>query len=251
MAILIEKPTQVSRDHYLLKIKMEGTEPLPGQFINIKAAPGTDPLIRRPFSVFDHNEDITETVIRVVGKGTELLCGTEPGEMDILGPLGKGFTMEKNKKIMLAGGGVGNAPLYYLGKELKKMGNDITFIYGSRSDEYIYLEDKFRSFSSEFIISTDDGSAGKKGFVTDIAKELLKTEKFDRIYTCGPTPMMSGLVGIVGDNAPVEVSVENYFGCGIGLCVGCTIDTDCGFRRACIDGPVFDGKSINWDSLSH
>lgn len=243
MPQLVENPTKIADEHYLLKIKKENLVSVPGQFVNIKAGNGLDPLLRRPFSIFNQQDDILEIVVRVIGKGTELICTMEAGDIDILGPLGNGFTLTENKKTLLVGGGVGNAPLYYLAKELKKKDNTVTFIYGSRSENYIYCEDEFKSACDEFIVTTDDGSKGKKGYVTDVAKELLTSDTFDMIYTCGPTVMMSNVVKLTG-NVPCEVSVENYFGCGIGLCVGCTVNTKDGFKRACVDGPVFAGDYI-------
>jgi len=250
MAILLDKPKKISEDHYLLRINNPGEAPVPGQFINIRVGTGTDPLVRRPFSVFNFENEITEIVIRIIGKGTQLLADSAPGEIDILGPRGKGFTLNKNEKVLLIGGGVGNAPLYFLARCLKELGNNVTYIYGSRSSEYIYSSELFRSSSDKLIISTDNGSEGEKGYAADAAAELMKSETFDRIYTCGPTVMMKAVVQLAADRCPVEVSVENYFGCGIGLCVGCTIETTSGFQRACINGPVFNGSDIKWETMS-
>ena len=249
MAILKSSPETVSRDHVLLTLTETGRIPLPGQFVNIRVNKGTDPLLRRPFSIFDFTNNRMEIVVRIIGKGTSLLASALPGEMDILGPLGKGFTIEKNKHVLLVGGGVGNAPLMYLARVLKENGCDVTFLYGARSKEYIYLADRFRSASNRFMVVTDDGTEGEKGFVTDVADKLLKSEKFDRIYTCGPTAMMRVLWEKVNGKVPLEISVENYFGCGVGLCVGCTVQTSCGFQRACMEGPVFDASVIEWESM--
>ncbi|MCP4137925.1 MAG: dihydroorotate dehydrogenase electron transfer subunit [bacterium] len=249
MAELIERPEKIAEDHYLLRIRIPGKGPEPGQFVNIKARDGVDPLLRRPFSIFDYENDIYELVIREVGKGTRLIRGAEPGQMDILGPLGKGFTLPQGETVLLAGGGVGNAPLYYLGKKLKEQGNRVVFVYGARTKDFIYLEDRFSAIADSLIIATDDGSAGEKGFVPEAAGKIIEKETFDRIYTCGPTPMMIKMVETAG-KIPIEVSLENYFGCGVGLCVGCTVETLDGFKRACIEGPVFDGTFIKWDSVS-
>ena len=248
MSELINKPEKVSEDHYLLKIKTGSASSYPGQFINIKTTESTDPLIRRPFSIYSHKKDIIEIIIRVIGKGTEILKNSTPGGLDVLGPLGNGFSLVENKNVLLVGGGVGNAPLYYLGEMLRNLGNKMTYIYGARSKKYIYLEREYKRIFKNLLVSTDDGSEGKKGFVTDIAEKIIASENIDMIYTCGPTVMMKKISEISG-KIPVEVSVENYFGCGIGLCVGCSLETTDGPRRACIDGPVFDGKKIVWDSL--
>ena len=243
-----EKPRPVAKDHYLLEFEGCGAPSQPGQFVNIRISDQSTPLLRRPFSIFSHEGNIITVIIRSVGSGTRLLAGREPGDIDILGPLGRGFTILSNARVLVAGGGVGNAPLYYLSRKLAESGCDITFIYGARSRDYIYLPERYRSTVSRLILSTDDGSEGVKGLVTDIAAGLVGKEHFDMIYTCGPAPMMKALTPIAG-NIPIEASVENYFGCGIGLCSGCTIETSSGRIRACVDGPVLNGASINWEAM--
>jgi dihydroorotate dehydrogenase electron transfer subunit len=251
MTHLLERPREISKNHYLLRIRHNGQNPIPGQFINIRTAAGTDPLIRRPISIFDSNGDVMDIIVQMVGPGTRLLCKIEPGPMDILGPLGKGFTLRENSRILIIGGGVGNAPLFHLSRQLRGKNNHITYIYGSRSEDFIYLEEKYRDAADDFYLGTDDGSRGEKGFTTDIAGRLMKHGAFDCVYTCGPAPMMSRISAMTPEGTGIEVSVENYFGCGIGLCVGCTVETLSGFRRACIDGPVMDGRTLIWNSMPH
>ena len=249
MATLLSMPEMVAKDHYLMTIKMDCPSIKPGQFINIRTNEGTDPLLRRPFSIYDADGSIIRVVIRVVGRGTELLCKMEPGEINMLAPLGNGFTVEKAGEVLLVGGGVGNAPLLYLARELKRAGNRVTCIYCARSSEYIFGEDEFRAAADDFILTTDDGSAGIKGFATDVAADVISDSRFRRVYCCGPDPMMEKTVRLVHADAKVEVSVENYFGCGVGICVGCTVDTTEGYLRACVDGPVLDGRIILWKNM--
>jgi len=135
---LIEKPIHVATDHVLLRIRTDFTDSQPGQFVNIRPTAGSDPLVRRPFSIFNQDESVIELVIKVIGRGTRLIAAFEPGPVDMLAPLGKGFTVTTGKHALLVGGGVGNAPLYYLARKLKDAGNRVTFIYGARSEEYIY-----------------------------------------------------------------------------------------------------------------
>jgi dihydroorotate dehydrogenase electron transfer subunit len=248
MPRLTEKPLPVSQDHFLLRIESLSAESLPGQFINIRVSDGNDPLLRRPFSIFSHEGGVMSAVIKTVGRGTEILAGRGPGEIDVIGPLGNGFTIMRNRRVLIAGGGVGNAPLHYLACRLAESGCEITFLYGARSRRFIYLEDLFRKCANRLIIATDDGSEGTKGLVTEIAASLLDKERFDMIYACGPAPMMKAMTSLA-KNIPIEISVENYFGCGIGLCSGCTIETADGPRRACVDGPVFGGAGIRWDLM--
>ncbi|MCL2155856.1 MAG: dihydroorotate dehydrogenase electron transfer subunit [Leptospirales bacterium] len=249
MPLLLNQPELLSKDHYLLKIEMKETDFYPGQFINIKASHNTDPLLRRPISIFDAEGNTISIVVRVIGKGTELISRMEPGDIDIIGPLGKGFTIEKNKNVLLIGGGVGNAPLYYLMKILKQEGTKITYIYSVRNKDFIFEKNKYQALADDFIITTDDGSEGIKGIAIYVSKDKISSKNYDRIYCCGPDPMMEKVVQIADISTPVEISVENYFGCGVGICVGCTIDTIEGYKRACIDGPVFDARTILWDKM--
>ncbi len=248
-ALLQDPPVEVSEGHYLLKARIDPpVDSKPGQFVNIRPGPGTAPLIRRPFSIYNREGDSIEIIVSVVGSGTERISTFIPGEIDMIGPLGKGFSPVKDSRILIAGGGVGNAPLYYLARELKKSGNHITWVFGARSEKYIFCREVISEISDRFLPVTDDGTSGEKGYASDIARNLLEDTPFDMIYTCGPAAMMEQIVAISGD-IPVEVSVENYFGCGIGLCAGCTIETVNGQKRACVQGPVFDGKKIKWDTV--
>lgn len=248
MSRLLEKPLPVSEDHVLLKIETGAEGSRPGQFVSIRVSHLNDPLLRRPFSIFNHEGGVISAVVKVVGRGTGILAGRLPGEIDMLGPLGNGFTIRRGGRALIAGGGVGNAPLYYLARALAESGCDITFLYGARSRRYIYLQDLYRKCAGRFIVATDDGSEGTKGTVTEVAASLLAGERFDMIYACGPAPMMRAMTALAKDT-PIEISVENYFGCGIGLCSGCTIETADGPRRACTDGPVFGGAGLNWGMM--
>jgi dihydroorotate dehydrogenase electron transfer subunit len=249
MAKLLKLPELVAKDHYMMTIKMDCPSIKPGQFVNIRTNEGTDPLLRRPFSVYDAEGDVIRVVIRVIGRGTEMLCRMEPGEINLLAPLGNGFIIENSGEVLLVGGGVGNAPLLYLARELKKAGSRVTYIYCARGKEYIFGENDFRSAVDELIIATDDGSAGLKGFATDVAANIISSDKFSKIYCCGPDPMMEKTVKLAHAAASVEVSVENYFGCGVGICMGCAVDTTDGYVRACVDGPVLDGRKIIWKNM--
>ncbi len=250
MPLLLEKPLEISRDHYLLRITCPGINTLPGQFANIRIGPQTDPLLRRPFSIHNQADNTIEIVFKVVGRGTRLLQENTGGDIDIIAPLGRGFTLIEGGSVLLIGGGVGNAPLFYLASRLREKGNHITYLYGSKSSEFVYLKDRYAGLSDEFILATDDGTDGRRGLITDFADEIINQKLYDIIYLCGPKVMMQRIVEVLGDNpVPVEASIEKHFGCGIGVCYGCTVETTEGQKRACIDGPVFDGKVIRWDSI--
>lgn len=239
--------TQVARDHYLLTLHTDVSQSVPGQFINIKVGPHTDPLIRRPFSLFDHTGTTMKVIFRVVGKGTHAIAGMSPGTIDCIGPFGKGFTIVSGKKALLVGGGVGNAPLYYLAKLLREHNTQVTYIYGARSHSDIFLLESYQEISNKLILTTDDGSVGQKGTPVEAAKHMCGDSSFDIIYTCGPEIMMKRLTQELS-HIPIEASLERYFGCGVGLCSGCAVATNDGYKRACIDGPVFDAHTVLWDA---
>ncbi len=251
MPVLTEDARAVARDHYLLSIAFDAIDAAPGQFVNIKAGPNADPLLRRPFSIYDRAGSVLEIVVRVVGRGTAWLSGCRAGaDIDVLAPLGRGFTLAEDKRALIVGGGVGNAPLQYLARELRARACRVTYLYGAASGEFVYCEDAFRAASDDFLLTTDDGSAGRRGRITDALAEVLAQRAFDIAYVCGPTPMMRAAAALLAPrDIAFELSVENYFGCGIGVCSGCSIGTTDGLRRACVDGPVFDGRAIHWESL--
>lgn len=245
----MERPVDIAHDHYLLRITCPRSfECHAGQFVNIRTTEGNDPLLRRPFSIFNYQDSKIELVIQKKGRGTALIEKIR-GRIDMLSPLGRGFTIPGKGKALLVGGGVGNAPLYLLAKELKAAGVEVTYCYGARNDASTWLPHLYKDIANDFHISTDDGSLGTKGYVTDLALSLAEKEKFDYCYTCGPTPMMRILAEKLPSDIQLEVSLENYFGCGVGLCSGCTVETSQGLQRACVDGPVFNGHDINWDSI--
>ena len=249
-ALLVSPVTAQSEGHYLLKLRTGIESVVPGQFATIRIGSGTDPLLRRPFSIFDFNDGILEIIFQLVGKGTTLLSEYNNSGIDILAPLGRGFTLTQNKRVLLVGGGAGNAPLHYLSRILKTQGCQVTQVYGSRTKSVIYCRDRFCSSCDEIIFTTDDGSEGEKGFVTNSVSRLLSENDFDMIYVCGPTPMVKGLAPVIQKSGvSCEISLENYFGCGTGLCYGCTIRTKLGNRRVCNDGPVFPFEILDMEML--
>ncbi|MFH0974561.1 MAG: dihydroorotate dehydrogenase electron transfer subunit [Spirochaetota bacterium] len=250
IALVTEKPLEVCKDHYLLKINIKQNYSAPGQFVNIKIG-DLEPLLRRPFSIYNQNSNTIEIIFRIVGKGTKLLKDIKAQSLlDVIGPLGHGFSIAENKSVLLIGGGVGNAPLYYLARTLNTGNNKIHYIYAARSKEFIFNKNDFKAIADMFYLYTDNGSEGQKGTAGDAAAAILQQNKFDIIYTCGPSVMMKAIAGIAKQSdTPIEASLENYFGCGIGLCFGCAVETISGIKRACVDGPVFDGRIVNWDSL--
>ena len=227
----------------------------PGQFVMVKVSEGAFPLLRRPLGIHDASEGGIELFFKVAGQGTGLLSRKKPGDrLDILGPLGKGFTVSaaaKGQTAYLVGGGRGIAPLYFLARELVRAGARPVVLYGGRCLADIPLRSRFEEAGVEFLCSTDDGSFGFAGFVTDLAARELAREKPAVVYACGPDPMMKALAAITAKHGlPAEFSLESVMGCGIGACWGCVHrirnESGDGWVKICEEGPVFPGERILW-----
>lgn len=197
----------------------------PGQFVQIRIP---NMPLRRPISLADINvdKDYIRIVFEVKGAGTKFLSQyKEWDNIDILGPLGRGFTMlPLNKKVYLIGGGIGMPPLLPLAGYY---GGNATVISGFRNAKSVILDDEFKNFFNNYILCTDDGSAGVKGYVTDVLKQKLKSgERPDMIYACGPRPMLQKVAELANEyNIECEISMEERMACGIGACLGCACKT--------------------------
>ena len=213
----------------------------PGQFVNIKLE---GKFLRRPISVCDRSGSMLTLIYKTVGSGTEQLSRMKKGEqLDLLTGLGNGYNLTPSgDRPLLIGGGAGVPPLFGLADELLSKGCKVTAILGFNTAEEIFYADEFRMLGAETYITTVDGSAGIKGFVTD-AIAAGKPE-YDRFYTCGPLPMMKAVCQAL--DGPGELSLEERMGCGAGFCYGCTVITASGPRRVCADGPVFDKEEVLW-----
>lgn len=211
-----------------------------GQFVNIMI----DGLfLRRPISVCNWDNGTLTLAYRVVGKGTEAMSKMTGGEtLEVLAPLGNGFSTEKDcKKPLLLGGGIGVAPLYKLAKELSAKGLETTVICGYKRADEIFYKEEFEALPGvKLIIATEDGSAGIKGFVTNAMEGL----DCDWFYACGPMPMLRAVKNAT--TIPGEVSLEERMGCGFGICMGCTCHTVTGGKRICKEGPVFNINELVW-----
>lgn len=241
---------RINELHYLLKMDTSNinAEFEPGQFVEV-LVPGSDSaFLRRPISVHDVAKDNSSftMMIKIVGEGTKVLSEVSEGdELDIVFPLGHGFTLpQSSKKVLLVGGGCGVAPLLYLAKSVKKKGLEPFVLIGGKTADNILEADAYRKYA-EVAIMTENAELGEKGMVTDHIwlKDGLKD--FDFVYTCGPDPMMKA-VAKLADEAGIgcEVSLENLMACGIGACLCCTVHTHDGNVRACVEGPVFNASQI-------
>lgn len=219
----------------------------------LKTGETLDPLLRRPFSIHKINNDATiEILYKIVGKGTSLLSDFKKGaDIDIIGPLGNGFKIDKKiKSHILIAGGIGIAPLLFLAQELSKdKKNRIVLFSGARHKEDILCIQDFKRLKAEIKISTEDGSIGKQGLISELFEVFLTghNESNSVVYTCGPKGMLreiSRLASIKGISC--QVSLEERMACGLGACLGCAADTKGGYKYVCNDGPVFDAGEIVW-----
>ena len=226
----------------------------PGQFAHVRILPMRDALLRRPFSIFQVAGDTLSILYKNVGRGTEVLAGTRPGEeLSMIGPLGHGFTVPAAgaETPLLVAGGYGMAALYLLAQRSPQKG--IVFVGGRRRVD-ILCETEFRALGWEVRVSTEDGSHGEKGLVTQpLVAELKRRAAGRKLFACGPTPMLKAVGQLATEfDLPAELSLDEHMGCGIGVCLTCVvpIKTDDGweYQRTCTEGPVFDSRQVVWEA---
>lgn len=252
MLDLIVRDNKQLNDQYSLLILSSSEklpEMLPGQFVEVRVDNSPETFLRRPISInfVDYERNELWLLVQIVGEGTRKMCQLKGDEVvNLLLPLGNSFTAPQNcnSKVLLVGGGVGIAPLLFLGSELKKTGIECNFLLGGRSkDNLLQLED-FLALGNVFT-TTEDGSHGEKGFVTN--HSILKSTVFDFIYTCGPTPMMKAVAQYaINSKTECEVSLENTMACGFGACLCCVTDSTEGHVCVCTEGPVFNISKLKW-----
>lgn len=235
---------------------------LPGQFVEVRVDGSPSTFLRRPISInlVDREANELWLLVHAVGEGTRALARLEAGAtVNVVLPLGRGFTMPEDSsrqnleaqtsasretRYLLVGGGVGTAPLLYLGQELAARGCRPTFLLGGRSANDLLQLDHFRRFG-EVCLTTEDGSAGERGFVTQ--HSLWQQASYDRICTCGPKPMMIAVARLAREKGiPCEASLENLMACGLGACLCCVEDTTEGNVCVCKEGPVFSTDKLKW-----
>ncbi len=215
-----------------------------GHFIMLEVSKTYDPMGRRAFAVGDVRGGDILIFYDVVGRGTNLMSKMQKGDkVRVLGPLGKRLFSYEGDKHLLIGGGVGLAGLSLYGKELKNLGKEVVFIYGARSAEHLGMIDWLKEEGFDYILFTDDGSAGRKGLVTEVLKE------FDSSWTvsaCGPKPMLKAIKDISRETGHrVYMSLEERMACGWGVCLGCVIrDPEGRYKRVCYEGPVFEADEV-------
>ncbi len=223
----------------------------PGQFIILRIDEYGE---RVPFTVadFDREKGTVTIIVQIVGKTTKDLANLEEGEeiLDFAGPLGMPTPLDGIKKVAVIGGGLGTAIAYPQAKKLYQMGADVTVITGFRDKDLVILEDELKAVSNKLIVTTDDGSNGVKGFVTErLQEEIDKGEKFDEVIAIGPLIMMKNVCKVTEQyGIKTTVSMNPIMIDGTGMCGGCRVTVGGETKFACVDGPDFDGHLIDWDS---
>ncbi len=227
-------------------------EAKPGQFVVVRLDEFAE---RIPLTICDTDKDkgsIT-MIIQEAGRSTRDLCALKPGDSikDILGPLGNPSEIRKFGTVVIIGGGVGAAELLMVARALKAESNRVITVIGARSRDLVILEEDFKGLSDEFIITTDDGSYGDKGLVTDALEGLFRRgERIDRIICCGPIPMMRAVVETSRPKAiPITVSLNAILLDATGMCGSCRCTVAGKTRFSCVDGPEFDGYQVDFDEL--
>ena len=262
--------TRLSNDYSVLTLAAPEIAGLarPGQFVMVKPSRSADPLLRRPFSIFEilrspHGLPTGISLLnKRVGVGTQLLYEAEvDARVTCLGPLGRPFEpVEPPMKAWMVAGGVGLAPFMTLGEALIARGTPTTLFYGARKASELYYVDAFERIGVHTMLSTEDGSRGVKGFVTvplSAALGALLPGERVKLYVCGPTPMMRAVAAIAEYHGHAcDVSLEQVMGCGLGGCYSCVVLTrhpgaPPHFVRSCLDGPVFAADRIVWEALTH
>jgi dihydroorotate dehydrogenase electron transfer subunit len=246
------------RGSVVLRVRLPhavATQARAGQFVHIRTAGNADqwdPLLRRPMSLLGVDPATDEGLILVqnVGRGSAWLLERKPGEsLDLLAPLGSAFTVAGNQRhLLMVAGGVGIAPLVMLAEEELPKGAEIVLLIGTQTAEK-HLPLHYLPEQIEVIRATDDGTLGHHGFVTDLMPEYL--DWADAVFACGPNPMFRSLRVKVEQHRgvrtpPVQVCIEQQMGCGMGVCLGCVVETKHGFARTCTEGPVFRMEALTW-----
>jgi dihydroorotate dehydrogenase electron transfer subunit len=222
----------------------------PGRFLMIHCSDGCDPLLPRPMSFHRFRDSGGERQFAILydvrGKGTALLSEHKPGdELSVFGPLGRGYSVSPNaQNLLLVAGGVGIAALIALADQAIVAGQSVTLLQGARSVDKLYPPELLPR-EVEALSSTDDGSAGHHGYVTELLPEYLPWA--DQVFACGPTPMFDGMAKVVREarsRKPIQALLEERMGCGTGICYGCAVFTRKGVRLVCRDGPRFELRSV-------
>lgn len=246
--VLSSEPLSSVDNTHLLRIHAPEIAALacPGQFVMARCGNSHDPLLRRPLSIHSTVSGAEIALLfQVVGTGTSWLSRRQAGdEIDLMGPLGNGYSFQPGARLLLVAGGIGIAPLAFLSEVAASSGNPVTLLMGARTGTMLYPGSLLPS-SVVYIKATEDGSQGIMGKVTDIMGPYLAAA--EQVFACGPTDMYRSMASApILREKPVQISLEEVMGCGVGACYSCTVWTTNGLRQVCHDGPIFNLKDILW-----
>ncbi len=229
----------IAKDTYELVLETNFLDVKPGQFVEIKV--NDEYFLRRPLSICSYDNGRMVLLYKVVGAGTKALSQIGPLKtLDVLGPLGNGYTINtQSEHALLIGGGIGIPPLYQLAKTLKAQGLTFSIILGFNKLEDVFYEDEFKALTDHVYVTTMDGSYGFEGTTVDLIHQ--HDIAYDYYYTCGPKPM---LMALLKEKPEGQLSFEERMGCGFGACMGCSVKTNDGYKRICREGPVLQSKEV-------
>ena len=220
-------------------------EAQPGQFLTIEITKQAAPFLRRPFGIaaVDRTAGVLTVIYRLVGEGTKILAQVKVGEeLNLMGPLGHGFSLEA-KHPLLVGGGMGLAPLHFLAQVYPQGGAEV--LMGAKTQGELFWKELFAGTAKKLYITTDDGSEGIQGTVNALLPDLLASGRYDCVYLCGSSPMMRGVIGTIdASKVPCQISLEKYMACGLGACLSCSCSGIGKRMKVCTDGPVFWSKEV-------
>ena len=261
---------EVAESHFRMELACPEIASIarPGQFVHLLIDQRHDPLLRRPFTIYRAKNNSVEILFQAIGRGTHLLSQKRSGdEVRVMGPLGNSFfILDELETAILVGGGIGIASLMMLAEELERKGKRSIGLIGAQNSKRILGVDEFQSAGVEVHVSTDDGSCGYHGLVTELLRKILLnyasritfhvsrfTHHASRIYACGPDRMLKSVAKIATEfHIPAQLALENRMACGVGACLGCVLklkspDGGSEYKRVCIEGPIFDAQEIVWD----
>lgn len=249
--LAVSSVEHINDKYVLLKLTHSEALPqmLPGQFVEVRVDGSPATFLRRPISInfVDYQANELWLLVAAIGDGTRAIARLEPGDkLNCMLPLGNSFTLPEGggAKVLLVGGGVGVAPLLYFGKVLKDNGIQPTYLLGARSAKDLLLMEEFEKYG-RVCVTTEDGSAGERGFVTN--HSVLQQDTFTQISTCGPKPMMAAVAKFAHSKGVFcEASLENKMACGVGACLCCVEGTKKGNLCVCKEGPVFNVNDLSW-----
>ncbi|MCU4157258.1 dihydroorotate dehydrogenase electron transfer subunit [Carboxylicivirga sp. A043] len=245
------KNERLNHEYVILTLKHPGKLPamLPGQFVEVRVDNGPNTFLRRPISIHDVDVEANtmKLLVQEIGEGTRLMGQLQEGDIcNLVYPLGNSFSLPATNRVLLVGGGCGIAPLLLMGRHLKANGIKPQFLLGARSKDGLIALDAFQELG-DVHMTTEDGSAGTKGYVIHHPVMRTQSPEIDHIYTCGPEAMMKVVAKYAKNHGiKCEVSLENSMACGFGACLCCVADTLDGHKCTCTDGPVFDSTYLKW-----